>query len=130
VACKGKKKKKASSLAQLVDACWTSLLPLDAPDGPFAQAFSPTGLSVPKQVIQCESYNTAIRLIAKTDMIGFLAHQLLSDPLLRDLREIPVAEPLPSFAVGMFTRTGTPLTQVAAAMAKAVIAAARPAGAA
>jgi len=130
VARKGHPLEKASSLAQLVDACWTSLLPLDAPDGPFAQAFSPTGLSVPKQVIQCESYNTAIRLIAKTDMIGFLARQLLSDPLLRDLREIPVAEPLPSFAVGMFTRTGTPLTQVAAAMAKAVIAAARPTGAA
>jgi DNA-binding transcriptional LysR family regulator len=128
VARKGHPLEKASSLAQLVDACWTSLLPLDAPDGPFAQAFSPTGLCVPKQVIQCESYNTAIRLIAKTDMVGFLARQLLSDPLLRDLREIPVAEPLPSFAVGMFTRTGTPLTQVAAAMAKAVIAAARPAG--
>ena len=127
VARKGHPLEKASSLAQLVDACWTSLLPLDAPDGPFAQAFSPTGLSVPKQVIQCESYNTAIRLIAKTDMVGFLARQLLSDPLLRDLREIPVAEPLPSFAVGMFTRTGTPLTQVAAAMAKAVIAASRPA---
>jgi LysR family transcriptional regulator, regulator of abg operon len=126
VARKGHPLEKATSLSQLVDACWTSLLPLDAPDGPFAQAFSPTGLSVPKQVIQCESYNTAIRLIAKTDMVGFLARQLLSDPLLRDLREIPVAEPLPSFAVGMFTRTGTPLTQVAAAMAKAVIAAARP----
>jgi len=128
VARKGHPLEKARSLAQLVDACWTSLLPLEAPDGPFAQAFSPTGLCVPKQVIQCESYNTAIRLIAKTDMVGFLARQLLSDPLLRDLREIPVAEPLPSFAVGMFTRTGTPLTQVAAAMAKAVIAAARPAG--
>ena len=62
VARKGHPLEKASSLAQLVDACWTSLLPLDAPDGPFAQAFSPTGLCVPKQVIQCESYNTAIRL--------------------------------------------------------------------
>jgi DNA-binding transcriptional LysR family regulator len=127
VARKGHPLEEASSLAQLVDACWTSLLPLDAPDGPFAQAFSPTGLSVPKQVIQCESYNTAIRLIAKTDMLGFLVRQLLSDPMLGDfLREIPVAEPLPSFAVGMFTRTGTPLTHLSAAMAKAVIAAARP----
>ena len=129
VARKGHPLEKASSLAQLVDACWTSLLPLDAPDGPFAQAFLPTGLPVPKQVTQCESYNTAIRLIAETDMLGFLVRQLLSDPLLGDLlREIPVAEPLPSFAVGMFTRTGTPLTQVAAAMAEAVIHAARPAG--
>ena len=129
VARKGHPLEKASSLAHLADACWTSLLPLDAPDGPFAQAFSPTGLPVPKHVIQCGSYNTAIRLIAKTDMLGFLVRQLLSDPLLGDLlREIPVAEPLPSFAVGTFTRTGTPLTEVAAAMAKAVISAARPAG--
>jgi len=126
VARKGHPLEKASSLAQLADAWWTSLLPLDAPDGPFAQAFPPTGLFVPKHVIQCESYITAIKLIAKTDMLGFLARQLLSDPILGDsLQEISVAEPLPSFAVGMFTRTGAPLTQVAAAMAKAVIAAGR-----
>ena len=126
VARKGHALENARSLAQLVDASWISLLPLDAPDGPFASAFSPAGLSVPKQVIQCESYNTAIGLIAKSDMLGFLSRQLLSDSILGDfLREIPVAEPLPSFAVGMFTRTGTPLTQAAAAMAKAVISVAR-----
>ena len=126
VARKGHPLENSNSLAQLADACWTSLLPLDAPDGPFAQAYSPTGLSVPTHVIRCESYNTAIRLIAKTDMLGFLARQLLSDPILGDfLREIPVVEPLPSFSVGIFTRTGTPLTQLAAAMAKAVIAVGR-----
>src|SRR5262249_57027268 len=107
VARKGHPLEQATSLAQLVDASWISLLPLDAPDGPFASAFSPTGLSVPKQVIQCESYNTAIGLIAKSDMLGFLSRQLLSDSILGDfLREIPVSEPLPSFAVGSFTRTG------------------------
>ena len=126
VARKGHPLEKASSLAQLLEASWISLLPLDAPDGPFASAFSPAGLSVPKQVIQCESYNTAIGLIAKSDMIGFLSRQLLSDSILGDfLREVPVSEPLPSFAVGLFTRTGTPLTQVASAMAKAVIFTAR-----
>ena len=77
-------------------------------------------------MIQCESYNTAIGLIAKTDMVGFLSRQLLGDSILGDfLSVIPVAEPLPSFSVGMFTRTGTPLTQIAEAMAQAVIAAAR-----
>ncbi len=116
----------AGSLEQLVHASWIPVLPPEPPYGPFASAFSPAGLSVPKQVIQCESYNTAIGLIAKTDMVGFLSRQLLVDSILGDfLREIPVAEPLPSFAVGMFTRTGTPLTQVASAMAKAVVAVAR-----
>jgi DNA-binding transcriptional LysR family regulator len=126
VSRKGHPLEKATSLAQLVDASWISLLPLDAPDGPFASAFSPAGLPVPQQVIQCESYNTAIGLIAKSDMVGFLSRQLLSDSILGDfLVEVPVVEPLPSFAVGMFTRSGTPLTQAGAAMAKAVIAAAR-----
>ena len=126
VARKGHALENATSMAQLVDASWISLLPLDAPDGPFASAFSPSGLSVPKQVIQCESYNTAIGLIARSDMLGFLSRQLLTDSLLGDfLREIPVTDPLPSFAVGMFTRTGTPLTQAGAAMAKAVISVAR-----
>src|SRR5262245_4685235 len=126
VARKGHPLEKATSLAQLVEASWISLLPLDAPDGPFASSFAPAGLSVPKQVIQCESYNTAIGLIAKSDMLGFLSRQLLADSIIGDfLREIPVAEPLPSFSVGLFTRTGTPLTQVASAMAKAVIGVAR-----
>src|SRR5262249_25006926 len=126
VARKGHPLEQATSHAQLVDASWISLLPLDAPDGPFASAFSPTGLPVPQHVIQCESYNTAIGLIAKSDMLGFLSRQLLADSILGDfLQELPVTDPLPSFAVGIFTRTGTPLTQVASAMAKAVISVAR-----
>ena len=126
VARKGHPLEKASSLAQLVDASWISLLPLDAPDGPFASAFSPTGLSAPKQVIQCESYNTAIGLIAKSDMVGFLSRQLLAESILGEfLQVVPVAEPLPSYSVGMFTRTGTPLTQAASAMASAIVAASR-----
>jgi LysR family transcriptional regulator of abg operon len=126
VARRGHPLEKATSLAQLLDAPWISLLPLDAPDGPFASAFSPAGLSVPQQVIQCESYNTAIGLIAKSEMLGFLSRQLLGDSILGDfLCVIPVVEPLPSFAVGMFTRTGAPLTQAGQAMANAVIAVAR-----
>jgi len=46
--------------------------------------FSQAGLSVPQQVIQCESYNTAIGLIAKTDMLGFLSRQALGESILRD----------------------------------------------
>ncbi len=126
VARKGHPLKDARSLAGLAQASWISLLPLDAPGGPFDRAFSPVGLSIPQRVIQCESYNTAIGLIAKTDMLGFLSRQLLAESILGDfLQEIPVAESLPSFIVGMFTRTDTPLTQVAGAMAKAVTAAAR-----
>ena len=88
--------------------------------------FSQAGLSAPQQVVQCESYNTAIALVVKTDLLGFRARQAVADSVLRDfLREIPVAESMPSFVSGMFTRADTPLTQLADAMAKALTAAAR-----
>ncbi|HKC53351.1 MAG TPA: LysR substrate-binding domain-containing protein, partial [Burkholderiales bacterium] len=55
VARKGHPLKDARSLAGLAQASWISLLPLDAPGGPFDRAFSPVGLSIPQRVIQCES---------------------------------------------------------------------------
>jgi len=125
VARRGHPLQKADSLAQLTEANWVSLLPAAA-GGPLDRVFSQTGLSVPQQVIQCESYNTAIGLIAKTDMLGFLSRQALDESILRDfLEQIPVAESMPSFIVGMFTRADTPLTQVAGAMAKAITTTAR-----
>jgi LysR family transcriptional regulator, regulator of abg operon len=126
VARRGHPLEKASSLAQLTEANWISLLPPDTPGGPLERVFSPAGLSVPQQVIQCDSYNTAIGLLAKTDMLGLLSRQLLAESMMRGfLQKIPVAESMPSFIVGMFTRADTPLTQLAGAMAKAVTAAAR-----
>jgi LysR family transcriptional regulator, regulator of abg operon len=125
VARRGHPLEKAGSLAQLAEAKWVSLLPA-VPNGPLDRVFSQVGLSVPQQVIQCESYHTAIGLIAKTDMVGFLSRQALGESILREtLQKIPVAESMPSFIVGMFTRADTPLTQHAGAMAKAITAAAR-----
>lgn len=126
VARRGHPLEKARSLAQLAEAEWISLLPPDTPGGPLDRVFSPVGLPVPRQVVQCESYNTAMGLLAKTDLLGLLSRQLLADSVLREyLQQIPVAEPMPSFVSGMFLRADTPLTQVAGAMAKAVTAAAR-----
>jgi LysR family transcriptional regulator, regulator of abg operon len=126
VARRGHPLEKARSLDQLTEANWISLLPPDTPGGPLERVFSPAGLSVPQQVIQCDSYNTAIGLLAKTDMLGLLSRQLLAESMLRGfLQQIPVAASMPSFIVGMFTRADTPLTQLAGAMAKAATAAAR-----
>jgi DNA-binding transcriptional LysR family regulator len=126
VARRGHPLENARSLAQLTEANWISLLPPDTPGGPLERLFSPAGLSVPQQVIQCDSYNTAIGLLAKTDMLGLLSRQLLAESMPRGhLQQIPVAAAMPSFIVGIFTRADTPLTQLAGAMAKAVTAAAR-----
>ena len=126
VARQGHSLEGARSLAQLVEANWVSLLPPESPTSPLSRAFLRVGLSAPRQVVQCESYSTAIALVARTDMLGFLSRQALPEPVLRDsLRQIQVAEAMPSFVSGIFARSDTPLTQVAAEMAKAVAAAAR-----
>jgi LysR family transcriptional regulator of abg operon len=126
VARRGHPLERARSLAQLAEANWVSLLPPDPPGGPLDRVFSQAGLPGPQQVVQCESYNTAIALLVKTDMLGFLARQAVADSIMRDsLQEIPVAEAMPSFSSGLFTRADTPLTQLAGAMAKALTAAAR-----
>src|SRR5439155_22627144 len=75
VARKGHPLENARALAQLAEANWISLMPPNSPGGPLDRAFSPAGLPVPRQVIQCESYNTAIGLLAKTDMLGLLSRQ-------------------------------------------------------
>jgi len=126
VARKGHPLRNAHSLAQLADADWISVLPPGAPGGSLDRAFSLAGLPVPQQLIQCDSYNVAVGVLAKTDMLGILSHWMLTQSFARDfLQQIAVAEPMPTYTVGMFTRADPPLTRVAAAMAKAVTVAAR-----
>lgn len=126
VARKGHALRNARSLAQLVDADWLSTPLLTLHGALLDRTFASAGLSPPRPVIQCESYNTVVALLAKTDMLGFMQRRQLQEPYARDfLREIAVAESLPSVTAGMYTRADTPLTRAAAAMAKAIVAAAR-----
>ncbi len=51
---------------------------------------------------------------------------MLAAPFARDvLHEIVIAESLPSYTAGMFTRADTPFTLAAAAMARAITVVAR-----
>lgn len=123
VARKGHPLGNARSLAQLADATWLSLEPREL----LNQTFSSAGLPLPRRIIQCESYNALVALLANSDMLAVVPRLTLTEPFAADLlQEMAVAEPMPSFTVGMFRRADTPLTPVAAAMAKAVTAAARP----
>lgn len=122
---KGHPLSNAGSVARLADAEWLSLAGATAA-GSVEQVFSSTGLPLPSRMIQCDSYNTAAALLAKTDTVGIMPRRLLSEVLARDLlQEIPVAERLPSFTTGLLTRADAPLTPIAGAMAKALVAAAR-----
>jgi DNA-binding transcriptional LysR family regulator len=119
---KGHPLRNARWLAQLAGGDWLTTSTLGLPGGPLERLFTSAGLSPPQPVMQCEAYNTVVALLAKTDMLGLMQRRLVAQPFARDfLQEVAIAEPLPSVTAGMFTRADTPLTRVAAAMAKAVV---------
>jgi hypothetical protein len=77
-------------------------------------------------VIQCESHNAVVALLANTDMLALMQRRMLREPFAREfLQEVAVAEPMPSVTAGIFTRADAPLTRLAAAMARAVATVAR-----
>jgi DNA-binding transcriptional LysR family regulator len=126
VARKGHPLHNARSIAQLADCDWLSTGTMAMPGGPLERLFASPGLPPPRPVMQCQAYTAIVALLAKTDMLGLMQRRLLAEPFARDvLQAIPVVEPMPSVTPGIYTRADTPLTRVASAMAKAVVAAAR-----
>lgn len=125
VARKGHALAKARSLADLVDADWLDLMQIGQVGAPLSRMFAAAGLSAPRQV-HCDSFNTIVAMVTKTDMLATFPSWLLEEPFARDLLvPIRLAEPMPTLNVGMFTRADSPLTPTAAAMAKEVIAVGR-----
>lgn len=125
VARKGHPRASAVSIAELADVDWLGLPPfghwseIQAP-------LTPPILQNARQMIECDSYNSVVALLASTDMMAILSTRLLSEPYAREhLQEIKVRERLPSFSVGLFSRADTPLAPAASAMAKALVATAR-----
>jgi LysR family transcriptional regulator of abg operon len=123
---KGHPLRQARSLAELAAADWLTISTLDVPGGEMERLFASAGLAPRRPVIQCESHNIMVALLAGSDMLGLMQRQMLKEPFAREfLQEIPIAESVPSVTAGIFTRADTPLTRVAAAMAKNVTAVAR-----
>lgn len=126
VARKGHPLAKARALAELVDADWLDLAKVTETSGPLDRMFISAGLPAPRQVVQFESYNTIVAMVAKSDMLAIFPRLLIAESFAREvLQEIAIAESAPSLNVALFTRTDSPLTPMAAAMAKAVTAVAR-----
>lgn len=115
----------ARSLAELAAVDWLSTSTLDLPGGPVERLFASAGLPPPRLVVQCESHNTLVALLAGTDLLGLIQRRTLTASGRDLLQLIPVASTMPSVTAGIYTRADTPLTKVAAAMAKAATAAAR-----
>lgn len=113
----------AGSLRDLTQAQWLMFYPVG--EGALEKAFKAAGLPLPPAIVHCESYASALALLAKTDTLGLLVPQMLAEPYgQRYLQRIDIREQIPAPLVGMYLRDA-PFTPAAAAMAQAVTAAAR-----
>ena len=117
----------ARTLAELASADWLNLAVMgDQRRGPFEEMFAAAQLPAPRQIVRCESYNTMIATAARTDMLGILPRSLLARAFVRDaLDEIKIPGATFQATVGVYTRAGAPLTRVAGAMARTVVAVSR-----
>ena len=123
---KGHPLRNERSLAGLVDAPWLTFSSRNQGLVKLGETFSSAGLPALRSMTQCDSINSMVTLLAQTDMVAPMPRRLLANPFARDaLQEIPVAERMPSITHGIIIRADAPLTRVAAAMAKAVIAVGR-----
>ena len=117
----------AGSIARLSTAVWVrGALGAGTLAGSVNHLFSTLNLPIPRTIVQCDSYNIVVSVIAKSDALGVIVKRFLATaPACDLLQEIKIAEPLPTVTIGMLMRKDPPLTPTAAAMAKIVTSVAR-----
>lgn len=126
---KGHPQGSARSLAELAGCEWLIFNPLGA-GGMLEQAFVDAGIPVPRAIVYCESFATALVLLGRSDVLGLMLEPFLADPFaLRSMQRFDVRDPIPSPSLGLFQRADSSLTPAAAAMAHALTSAARAAAA-
>jgi DNA-binding transcriptional LysR family regulator len=115
----------AASLQQLAEANWL-VFNLPGAGGALERTFEVYGLAPPNALVHCESYATALALVARSDLLALVLRQKLeapeSEPFLQRIR---TREKVSRPAIGIFSRVGAPLSPTAAAMVQAFSAAAR-----
>ena len=110
----------ARSLQELAGASWLVFNPPGS-GGMLDVAFRAAGLPAPRARVVCESYATAIALLARSDLLGLLFLQVFSEPVAaRFLHRFRLGERIGAPSLAMFTRADTPLAPAAAAMAQAM----------
>ena len=109
---------RARSITELAGVCWLSFEPRAVID----RVLVAMGLTGARELVQCESLNVMVALLADTDMLAVTSRRMLSLPQAgASLLEIKTAERMPPMTTGLFTRADAPLTPAAAAMAKALV---------
>lgn len=115
----------ARSLRELAGASWLVFNPPGA-GGMLERAFRAAGLPAPRALVDCESYASALALLARSDVLGLLFSRVLEQPFAaRFLHRFEIEERIGSPSIGMFLRADTPLAPAAAAMAQAMTASVR-----
>jgi DNA-binding transcriptional LysR family regulator len=115
----------AKSLRDLATAAWLMFYPAGS-GAMLEKAFAALGLPIPRAIVHCESYASALALIAKTDVLGLLLPQMASEAWgQRSLQIIEIEESIPAPLMGLYAKADTPLTPAAAAMARAATAVSR-----
>ena len=109
---------RARSINELAGMCWLSFEPRAVID----RVLVALGLTGARELIQCESLNVMVALLANTDMLAVSSRRMLTLAQAgASLLEIRLAERMPPMTTGLFTRADAPLTPAAAAMAKALV---------
>jgi LysR family transcriptional regulator of abg operon len=122
---KGHQLARATSLSDLSDAPWLVFYPPGSGSA-LEMAFDAAGLPPPNAVVHCESYVTALALIARTDLLGLVPREIIEEPMAsRYIQCIPVRETMVRPRIGLFTRADSPLSPTAALMMQALVSLAR-----
>jgi LysR family transcriptional regulator, regulator of abg operon len=106
------------SVADLAQAHWLSFEPRAVVD----QVLNGIGLRGAHQLMQCESLNVLVTLLAQSNMLAVASSRILGLAAAGGaLRQIAVAERIPPMTTGLFVVAETPLTRPAAAMARLLV---------
>jgi DNA-binding transcriptional LysR family regulator len=94
--------------------------------GALERTFEAYGLTPPTALVHCESYATALALIARSDLLGLVLRELTELPVAdRFVRRLHIREKISRPTIGIFSRTGAPLSPAATAMVQSLVAGAR-----
>jgi len=108
----------ARSITELSQAHWLSFEPRPVVD----RVLAAIGLQGARRLMQCESLNVLVAVIAASDLLAVASRRILMLPQSgKALQEIAIRERIPPMTTGLYTRSDTPLTRPAAAMAKLLV---------
>lgn len=116
----------ARSLQELAAADWLIFNPPGS-RGALERSFEASGLAPPRTLVHCESYATALALIARSDLLGLVVREQLTELPLADrfVQRLNIREKISRPTIGLFFRADAPFSPAAAAMVRALGAAAR-----